>query len=1114
MSGTGAARMHDENAIPMTSGVSASGSPTLAIWSTMRTVVVALLVFLGCYLGATAGTAMVFPEVGAAVLFPPYAVLTAALLLSPVRVWWVLILAAAIGNYWPHHDNEGSVSFVLLAEAANAIRALVAATGVRLLGTSAGRFSTLRDMAVFIAFAAMLGPMAGAFVGAADVVLHDSGTNYWLAWQAWLLSNALTGLTLLPLILIAARGATNRPCKIEPLRVVEAAVLGLGLAVVAFLAFTAPPGESNLPASLYAPLPLLLWAAVRFGPAGTILALSAVAALTIDGALRGRGPFVSQSPAENLLQLQLFLIAIAVPLLFLASVVQQFAQVTSELRRNQDQYRSVVEDQTDLICRFLADGTITFVNEAYCRFFRVEREALIGNSFWHLVPEPDRERLRKHLASITRDNASSIIEHEVLSPNGGRCWQQWTDRGIFDRAGRLIEIQAVGHDTTARKLAEEALRESEELHRVTLSNISDAVFITNHVGQFTYVCPNVDVIFGHTPDEVRAMGRIHTLLGGELPERAKLDRAGEIRNIEREITAKSGECRTVLVHLKQVSIRGGTILYVCRDITDRKKMEQEHRLFEAERAVAVALRKSEARFRQLADAMPQIVWAARPDGAIDYFNRQWYQMTCTNPGPIDPNTWADVLHPDDRPQCLKRWREAVTGEQSSYVSEARFRNGLTGEYRWHLTRALPVLDESGAIVRWFGTCTDIHDHRLAEESLRDADRRKDEFLAMLAHELRNPLSPIAMAVEIMRRVPIEDDKLLAARDIIARQSRLLVRLVDDLLDVSRITRGKIALNLETIDFASVIAQAIETSRPLIAARRHDFRLTHAPEPLRVRGDTVRLAQVISNLLNNAAKYTEPGGRISMSVGLDGDRIVLSVLDTGVGIPREMLSSIFEPFTQLAQSVDHAEGGLGIGLTLVKRLVELHGGTVEARSEGLGCGSEFIVRMPVIDSAIGSAIDSSVGVQAAARNGPRSSASDRIEAPPRSANGPARRRILVVDDNVDAAESLAQILRLDDHKVEIAHDGPAALEVAEQLNPEIVFLDIGLPKLDGWQVARRLRQREREEPMLIVATTGFGLEDDRRRSAEAGFDRHLIKPIDPVELRHVVETGRVVSRGTA
>jgi PAS domain S-box-containing protein len=780
-----------------------------------------------------------------------------------------------------------------------------------------------------------------------------------------------------------------------------------------------------------------------------------------------------------------------------------------ELQRSEARYRAIVEDQTELICRFQADGTITFVNEAYCRYFDTTSRDLIGHSFWHLVAEEDRERLRRHLATITPQHSAAIIEHEVVRSAGESRWQQWTDRGIFDDSGQLVEFQAVGRDITDHKLAVEALRESEELHRVTLGNISDAVFITDEDGEFTYVCPNVDVIFGYKREEVRAMNRIQSLLGGELPERAKLDRISEIRNIEREIKTKLGEPRTVLVHLKQVSIKGGTVLYVCRDISDRKHLEQEHRLLEAERAVAAALRKSEARFRQLADAMPQIVWAARPDGTIDYFNRQWYEMTGMVGGRIEEQSWADVLHPDDRPKCTERWKKAAASGQSSYVSESRFRNGVTGEYRWHLTRALPVRDEAGDIVRWFGTSTDIHDQRLASEALREADRRKDEFLAILAHELRNPLAPIGMAVEIMRRIPVDNEKLRAARDVIARQGSLLTRLVDDLLDVSRITRGKIALNLETIDIARVIAQAVETSKPLIVAHGHDLRFTHAPEPLRVRGDTVRLAQVVSNLLNNAAKYTDSGGKISLSVGLDGELIVLSVRDNGVGIPSHMLASIFEPFTQVDGSRRETEGGLGIGLTLVKRLVELHGGSVEARSDGPGQGSEFIVRLP----AISHALNDRGGVQ----DGLRQPAGDATHAPipaavpaPGPVAGSDRfepprlpRRILVVDDNVDAAESLAEILRLDDHTVEIAHDGPSALEAAEQMNPEIVFLDIGLPKLDGFQVARRLRQRESDEPLLIVATTGFGLESDRRRTAEAGIDHHLIKPIDPVALRNMV-----------
>jgi signal transduction histidine kinase/DNA-binding response OmpR family regulator len=364
--------------------------------------------------------------------------------------------------------------------------------------------------------------------------------------------------------------------------------------------------------------------------------------------------------------------------------------------------------------------------------------------------------------------------------------------------------------------------------------------------------------------------------------------------------------------------------------------------------------------------------------------------------------------------------------------------------------------------------------------IQEGDRRKSEFLAMLGHELRNPLAPIRSAVEVLRRQGLDHPGLRTARDMIDRQVQLMVRLVDDLLDVARITRGKIQLRKEPVEMAAVAARAVETSRPLIDERRHALTVSVPDEPLWVAGDAARLAQVIANLLNNAAKYTEPGGRIELAVGRDGDCAVVRVRDTGVGLPPETLSSVFDLFTQVDRSLDRAQGGLGIGLTLVRRLVELHGGRVEAHSAGAGQGSEFIVTLPCLTDA------------------PQPAA----EPPPARVEAGGPRRVLVVDDNVDGAESLATLLKLLGHEVHVAHDGPAALRATADVRPEVVFLDIGLPGMDGYEVARRLRRPGRNEA-LLVALTGYGQDEDRRRSREAGFDHHLVKPVDPAVLEELL-----------
>jgi signal transduction histidine kinase/DNA-binding response OmpR family regulator len=371
------------------------------------------------------------------------------------------------------------------------------------------------------------------------------------------------------------------------------------------------------------------------------------------------------------------------------------------------------------------------------------------------------------------------------------------------------------------------------------------------------------------------------------------------------------------------------------------------------------------------------------------------------------------------------------------------------------------------------------------DQLREADQRKDEFLATLAHELRNPLAPIRNGLQIMKLSPA-GSAIAPVREIMERQMEQLVRLVDDLLDLSRITRGKIELRREPLDLAAVIDEALEVSRPLVEAARHELTVTLPPEPLRVEGDLTRLAQVVSNLVNNAAKYTPEGGHIAVGVIREGDTAVLQVSDDGIGIPADMLSRVWEIFAQVDHHLERAQGGLGIGLSLVKRLVEMHGGRVEAKSAGPGRGSCFSVRLPLAPK----------------------------QAKPHERNGhsngeqtdgkPGQLRILVVDDNVDGARSLAMLLRLGGNEVRVAHDGPSALEAAAEFRPSAVLLDIGLPGMNGYEVARRMRGMPQLKRTVLIAQTGWGQDSDRRRSQEAGFNAHLVKPVDLGELQSLLE----------
>jgi len=416
------------------------------------------------------------------------------------------------------------------------------------------------------------------------------------------------------------------------------------------------------------------------------------------------------------------------------------------------------------------------------------------------------------------------------------------------------------------------------------------------------------------------------------------------------------------------------------------------------------------------------------------------------------------------------------GEHGGFAIEI---DGITREYDLTVE---PLTDDGGTPVGLTVAAMEITELKRAEAALRIADRRKDEFLATLAHELRNPLAPIRTAVEILRHESTDAGELEWARDVIDRQAQQLTRLVDDLLDVSRITTGKLALRMEPLELSKVVHLAIETSRPLIEQRRHDLQLDLPSGKVVVKGDATRLAQVLANLLNNAAKYTDPGGSIRLSAQVQGNLLEISIKDSGIGIPAPMLPFVFDLFAQGDRHLERSHGGLGVGLTLVKRLVELHSGSIEARSAGVRAGSEFVVRLPLaLDHTVVEAKKDRVMGQAAARP----------------------LRILVVDDNRDNAICLRMMLDLAGHETRTSYDGLEALEAAEAFRPQVILLDIGMPKLNGYEVCSRIRNEAWGAGMVLIAQTGWGQDEDRRRTQAAGFDHHLVKPVKQEALMEIL-----------
>ncbi len=534
-----------------------------------------------------------------------------------------------------------------------------------------------------------------------------------------------------------------------------------------------------------------------------------------------------------------------------------------------------------------------------------------------------------------------------------------------------------------------------------------------------------------------------------------------------------------------------------------------------------ALQESEARFRTIANAMPQMVWSTTAQGVHDYFNERWYDFTGMPAGTGDSAAWLEVHHPDDREQTQQAWQHSLAHGEP-YELETRLRH-RSGEYRWVLGRALPARGEEGEILRWMGTCTDIQDQKRAQEELLESNRRKDEFLAMLAHELRNPLAPISTAAHLLRLAPADPQRVLRASELIGRQVAHMTELVDDLLDVSRVTRGLVRIEHEPVDLHQVVHDALEQTRPQIEARQHQVVLELAPAPVRVDGDRVRLVQVLANLLGNAAKYTPEGGRIQVRLRCEAGQGVLEVQDNGSGIDADLMPHVFDLFTQAKRTPDRAQGGLGVGLALVKSLVDLHGGRVQASSPGRGLGSIFTVCLPLTPGEGMQPARPSPEAQAPLPPAAPSVAQAPSQPSPLKAPGPALSpapapawpverplRILVVDDNVDAGESLGAWLQAEGHAVTVKTDALEALQEARRAPADVYVLDIGLPGMDGNALARHLREDPRNRQAMLIALTGYGQAQDILRSREAGFDHHFVKPADPLRLEAVLGSVGAVS----
>jgi len=544
-----------------------------------------------------------------------------------------------------------------------------------------------------------------------------------------------------------------------------------------------------------------------------------------------------------------------------------------------------------------------------------------------------------------------------------------------------------------------------------------------------------------------------------------LDALSNVTLLERPAPVRS------VVSAVQTAIRGRERQYQIRNQFESiRRAEAEAN--ELRRQLEAAIDASEVGTFHCEIPLGKIVW-----------NQRCKRMFWLEPdAEVDFDLFYSILHPDDRERTREAVEASVYGGRP-YDIEYRTVSGA-GDIRWIRATGRTTCDERGNPLQFDGTAHDITSRKRAEEALKDADRRKDEFLATLAHELRNPLAPIRNSLHLLRLSGDLSPALTQVRDIMERQVNHMVRLIDDLLDVSRISRGKIELRKEFVELATIVATAVEANRPLIEATQHQLALSLPAEPIVVDADPVRLAQIIGNLLNNAAKYTPPGGQIWFAAQKTATEAILSVRDDGLGIASEMLPRVFDMFSQLDSTISRSQGGLGIGLTLTKSFVEMHGGRIDAYSAGPGRGSEFVVRLPLPTDAR------------------RISQADR----PSSHRSPVlpSRRVLIVDDAKAAGYILGKLLEKMGQRVSTANDALTALEIARHEKPEIVISDIGMPQMDGYQLAEHLRREPGLEKIPLVALTGYGQESDKERAKSAGFDYHLVKPVSLEVLQDLLQ----------
>lgn len=750
----------------------------------------------------------------------------------------------------------------------------------------------------------------------------------------------------------------------------------------------------------------------------------------------------------------------------------------SRAHQRQEVFRVTLRSIGDAVITTDIQGCITYVNGVGETLTGWSHDDALGQPLdrvFHIVNENTRLPVENPATRALRQGVVvGLANHTILiKKDGTECPIDDSAAPIRNEEGHVSGCVLIFRDVTAQRLIER--ERISQLHTAQLlasivESSNDAIIGKTLDGIIQSWNAAAEQLFGYTAEQTVGQHISLVIPPERLSEEdqiiASLREGKRIEHYETERVRSDGQRITVSLTISPIKDESGNVVgasKIARDVTTQKRAESDRQMF-------VTLVENSTDFIGICDL----------EGVPFFVNRAGLEMVgLSDIEEARQTPVQEFFFPEDQAKIMNEFFPTVLNNGHGEI-EIRFRHFKTGEPRWMAYKVLALTDAANQPIAFATVSQDVTERRQFADDLRrlaadlsDADRRKNEFLATLAHELRNPLAPMSNMLEVVKRADGDGAVLKRAHETLERQLAQMIRLVDDLLDLNRITHDRLELRRSEVELSSVIQQAVEVARPLVDSAGHHLIVDLPDEPIWLNADRARLAQLFGNLLNNSCKYTRPAGTISVRAERVGDDVEVTVKDNGAGIPQDKLDSIFDMFMQVDRTSKRSQGGLGIGLTLVKRLAEMHGGSIEARSAGEGQGSEFIVRLPVLGRD-----------EVAAQHGPDVAS----EVQP-------QRRVLIVDDNRDSADSLAMLMQITGNKTYMAHDGVEAVEAIEKYRPEVVLLDIGLPGMDGHEVCRRVREQPWGKDIVVIALTGWGQEDDRRKSEEAGFDGHLVKPVD-------------------